>query len=166
MGELQKSHNSIKHDYFPIYINSNGKKAVFIGGGNIAARRIKTLSKFNFEIVVISPEINEEIKELEKNGKITFIKDSFKAEYLEGAFLVVAATNNREVNEKVGRISKENNIFVSVADKKEECSFYFPAIADDENIVVGICGNGSNHKEVSEKAEGIRNYLNKEADIN
>lgn len=149
----------IQHMHFPLFIKTENQKVLIVGGGRIARRRIKTLLKFNFNIVVIAPETEDEIKNLADSNKITLITRDYCKQDLSGACFVVAATNNRTVNHNVAMDAKAQKIPVSAADCKEECDFYFPAIIERENIVIGVVGDGTNHKKVAEAAAKIRNEL-------
>ncbi|MBC5649183.1 precorrin-6A reductase [Christensenella tenuis] len=145
--------------YFPLFADIRGKKAVVVGGGEVASRRVKTLCRFAFEIVVVSRSFSKEMTELAKRGRILAKQKEFEAEDIEGAFLVVAATSDRELNQKIGEAAKRQGIFASIADCAEECSFYFPAIAETENLTAGIVGSGKNHGEVKEAAQKVRECL-------
>ena len=147
--------------YFPIFVSLKQKKVVVIGGGTIAARRVKTLLLFGCEITVISPNVNDTMGGLFfENPGLIWKQRSYRQGDCKGAFLVVAATNCREVNREIGQECQRNGIFVSVADRKEESSFYFPAIATSGAMVVGITSSGTDHRQTAQAAQEIRNCLN------
>ena len=130
------------------------KKIVIIGGGLVAQRRMCTLMNFGVDITVVSPDLTDEIKK--KIPEIRYICDIYKKEYIENSWLVLACTNNREINRKIGIDAKEKNILVNVCDNKDECDFYFPGIVTHENTVIGICGSGSNHSATKRVIDRIR----------
>lgn len=153
-------HKSFKQKtHFPLFVDVTGKTALVVGGGKIATRRVLTLSKFTFEIVVVSPEITEEIQRLVDCGRVCHICREFEQSDLDDVFLAVAATNNREVNRKVGVLARHKGIYASIADKREECSIFFPAIIDADDVTAGVCGNGTSHHAVSSAAKKIREVL-------
>lgn len=145
--------------YFPLFVDISQKKVVIIGGGKIAQRRIETLLVFTEHIYVIAPEVTDPIKELNTQGKIHWIHEAYRPELLEGAELVLAATNDPECNESVVRYCNEKRIPVNTAHKKEACDFFFPGIARHGNIVAGITANGLNHKEAKKARECISRAL-------
>lgn len=152
--------------YFPLFINLEGKKIVVFGAGKIALRRVRTLQFFHTEITVIAREIPDDLQEdwgmLCRNGNLRIRKKAFEEEDLaENWFFVLAATDNLEVNEKIVRLCKRRNVLVNNASNVSMCDFYFPAIASSEEVVVGITGNGRNHRDVAEKAAMIRKCLEK-----
>lgn len=153
-------HKENPSEYFPLFISSKNKKALIIGGGIISERRIRTLINFMFSITVLSPEITDNIKALIDKNKIIYIKDTFKEKYLKDFHIIIAATNDREVNKKIKILSENKNLFVSIADNKEECNFYFPAVIRKNDLVIGLTNQGKNHKLLRETADIIRRILN------
>lgn len=153
----------MKKNYFPIFIDLSDKNIVVIGGGTIAGRRAATLCEFAEHVCVIAPEISDQVEKLVSDGKVLWIKDCYQSSYVENADLVVAATDVPEVNHKVKedcmRLEKEKNrkIFVSVADDRSLCDFYFPGIVKTEDAVIGISSGGSpkHTKELRQKLEEI-----------
>lgn len=145
--------------HFPLFADIRGKKAVMVGGGPIAARRLKALCSFAFQIRTVAPAFLPEIEAMAAKGLITLERRPFQPSDVEGAFLVVAATDQRAVNRQVGRLAKEAGAFVSVADCKEESSFYFPGLAFGENLTAAVAGDGNNHPAVKAAAARIREVL-------
>ena len=141
-----------KKEFFPLFVSSKGKKALVVGGGKVAARRVKTLLMFQYEVSVVAPDISEEIKNL----GVHLIYDKFEPEYLEGFDLITAATNSREVNRLVGEHAK---VPVSIADSMEESSFYFPAVIVTNELVAGVTSEGHSHVAVRQAAARVREAL-------
>ena len=141
---------------FPLFIDLVGKPVIIVGGGKIALRRIEVLIEFGADITVISPDVASL-----PNG-IKHIQREYKSGDLEGAFLAVAATNDRDVNHTVWQEAGDRNIPISVADCREECTFYFPAICMGDSLVVGVVSDGTNHHRTAKAAEKIRELLSTE----
>ena len=116
-----------------------------IGNGRVASRRIEILKSFGAEVVVISPELNRKYQK----GDIAEINP----------FFVIAATNDRQVNHKAMLEASGLNIPVSVADCREECTCYFPAIAENENFIAGIVSKNGDHIGVKSIAQKIRELI-------
>ena len=146
-----------------MFIRSAGKKAVLFGGGNIAERRVNTLLQFDFSIVVVSPSLTENLRAAAAEGKIEHIADRYRSEYLEGGYLIVACTDDRQVNREIGRAAKERNLHVSVCDSGEECSFFFPAVAVNDEVTVGIAGSGKTHGITRRAAARLREIVERKA---
>ena len=149
----------MEHRYFPVFIPTEGKRVLTVGGGKIAARRIRTLMEFNFSVVCVSPAAEQSILELAEAGKLTYIKDSYDKKYLKDCAMVLACTDKREVNRQAGLDAREAGLFVSVCDCREECNFYFPAVAAGEEVTAGICGSGSDHHATRRAAAAVRELI-------
>lgn len=139
--------------HFPLFVDLTGKKVVLVGGGTIASRRIATLRLFGSNTVVIAPELK-----CSAEG-ITWLQRAYLPGDLEGAYLAVAATNDRQVNHAVWEEATRLGIPVSVADRESECSFYFPAICTGENLIAGVVSTGKDHHRTARAAREIRKVL-------
>ena len=145
--------------YFPIFISLSGKKAVVIGAGAIACRRVKSLLPFGAEITVIAPEACGELDLLAKEGRIRLERRPYAPGDLSGAVIAVSAANDRAVNHGAFLEAKAAGIPISVADCKEESTFYFPGIAREGEVVAGVTASGSDHKLAKEAAAAVRECL-------
>lgn len=156
--EIEKT----KKTHFPLFISSSGKEVVVFGGGTIATRRVKTLIKFDFNITVISPTITKEIKLLVDEKQVAYIQSEYKQEHINNQYLVLACTNDEVINNVIGEMSKTKGILTSVCSDKDQCDFYFPAIIETEDVIIGIVGDGSDHKAVRRTADKIRRGLDED----
>jgi len=149
--------------FFPLFVDMNGKKVLIVGGGNIAERRVKVLASFGADITVISPEATEYIEQ----ASLRLLKRKYKEGDVAAIapFLVIAATGERQVNHSVMTEAKSLNIHVSVADCREECTFYFPAIAESGDYIAGLVSKNNKHSGVKRTAEKIRTVLMSELGI-
>lgn len=141
---------------FPLFVDLNGKLAVVVGCGAVARRRVKVLLSFGARVRLVAPQVD--IPQ-EMEGTLEIYERKFQPEDLNGAFLAVAATNDREVNKLVGELAGQRHIPVSVADAAEECSFYFPAVCMGDGLVAGVVSNGTQHKKTAQAAKKIRKVL-------
>jgi precorrin-2 dehydrogenase/sirohydrochlorin ferrochelatase/precorrin-6A/cobalt-precorrin-6A reductase len=148
--------------HFPIFVDLNGRKVLVAGGGNIAERRIKILKNFGAKITVISPKANEYIEQASSQGSLRLIKRGYMEEDISKMmpFLVIAATDNRKINHDIMTEAKKLNILASAADCSEECTFYFPAIAENDGYIAGLVSKSGNHGGLKEIAEKVRKLFN------
>lgn len=149
----------MKKPYFPMFVDLSGKKVVVVGAGTIAKRRIRALIGFTDHLVVVAPEVNPELQELEKSGDINILRKKYEREDVYGADIVIAATNDRRTNEDIYGVCKCLGITVNVCSDKSKCDFYFPGIAQKENVVVGVTATGMNHKMAKDVVEKVRQIL-------
>lgn len=154
--------------YFPLFVNLQNKKILVAGGGTIAARRVETLCSFSGNITVVAPEMKDSLVNLEKEGKIHCKLREYKKEDILGADIVLAATNNKEVNRKIAKDCHEaeyesgNSILVNVADDRTLCDFYFPAVIQKDEIVIGINSGGNSPGKVKKIRIELEEELKKE----
>jgi precorrin-2 dehydrogenase/sirohydrochlorin ferrochelatase len=130
-----------------IDIQIDNRKVLVIGGGRLAERKVKNLLPFGPTITVISKTFTPFLKTLQSNGKIHLIEgdpliNDKLFEKINGASLVYAATNNRELNNLVSSKAIENNILVCAIDMPDICYFFTPATLRKGSIRVGICTDG------------------------
>ena len=142
---------------FPLFMSLSGKTVTVVGAGKIASRRIKVLLEYGARIRVIAPQICAEIRAL--SGSLEIIEREYEGGDVSGSFMVIAATDSREVNQKAGADAKAEGINVSVADSREECSFYFPAVIRKGSISIGLVSDGSDHAAAARTAGELREYL-------
>ena len=148
--------------FFPLFVDMNGRKVLIVGGGKVAERRIRVLLDFGADITVISPEVSEYIENAASLGTIRL----HKRNYTEGdvtalmPFFVIAATDDQQVNHQIAMEAKSLNIHVSVADCRDECTCYFPAIADNGAYIAGLISKNGNHAGVKQMVEKVRATLN------
>ena len=107
----------------PIFFNIKNRHCVVIGGGDVAMRKVTMLLKADAAISLISPELCHELQNLVDVKKIKYLKADFADDQLQGACLVIAATDDDSVNEAVSIAAKAANIPVNVVDSPDLCTF-------------------------------------------
>ena len=142
--------------YFPLFVDLSEKNIVVVGGGTVAARRVETLLTFAGHITVIAPKLQAALVKLETEGKITCLHREYREGDINGAHLVLAATDDREVNRSVKEECRAlgqkcgGHILFNAADDRSRCDFYFPAVVQKDEIVIGINSGGKNPGKVKE----------------
>ena len=145
--------------FFPLYVNLEGKLVVVVGGGRIATRRVKALAQFTRDISVVSPKLSPQLEEMAKIGAMEWVNRKCRRTDLSEAYMVIAATDDRKVNDDIYRICREEGIYVNVASDKEKCDFYFPGIVKYKEMVIGINASGLDHQKARRVREAIERVL-------
>jgi uroporphyrin-III C-methyltransferase/precorrin-2 dehydrogenase/sirohydrochlorin ferrochelatase len=127
----------------PIFFNIKNRLCIVIGGGEVAARKVSMLLKADAAITLISPDLCQELQYLADSKNIIYIKADFEKSQLEGACLVIAATDNRLVNEAVSITAKILNIPVNVVDAPDLCTFTMGSVIDRSPVVIAISSEGN-----------------------
>ena len=145
--------------YFPMFVDISDKKVIVVGAGTIAKRRIRTLMEFTDHLEVIAPEVNKELLDLQVEGRITIRKKKYEREDIFDAAMVIAATNDSKINNDIYSACKCLGILVNVCSDKNKCDFYFPGIAQKENVVIAVTASGKDHKLARRLVERVRELL-------
>jgi precorrin-2 dehydrogenase/sirohydrochlorin ferrochelatase/precorrin-6A/cobalt-precorrin-6A reductase len=146
--------------WFPFFMNIQGKRAVIAGGGAVALRRVKTLLHFDCAIAIIAPELHGELAAAAAGNpdSVSVALRPFAMEDCQGDF-VLALTNDRSLNRRISLECRRKNIPVSVADCREESTFYFPAVILWDGIVAGLSSGGTDHALVRKTADRLRGII-------
>lgn len=136
--------------YFPFMIDICDKKCLVVGGGNIALHKVKILLGFEVNILVVAQSFDEAFYALEKEEKrLRLLKREFLERDIEGMDFVVAATNQEKVNQHISDLCRQKNILVNAVDMKEACSFIFPAMIQEKDMLVAVSSGGQSPAAVS-----------------
>ena len=123
-------------------IGLRAKKTVVIGGGTVAARKVEGLLAVDARVNVISPALIPELQKLVDSGIISFTQRAYQEGDLEGAFLVIAATDNLTVNHAVWTEATKRGCLVNVVDDPEHSTFILPAILHRGELSVAVSTGG------------------------
>lgn len=145
--------------YFPLFVDLSRKRILFFGGGKIATRRIGVLSGFAENICMVSPEASETLVEMVQSGQITWTRDYYAPSLLADADLVFACTGDKDTDARIVNDCRERNILVNAASDHGLCDFFFPAIVEKDQTVIGINGSGVDHSGVKELRIRIEEML-------
>jgi precorrin-2 dehydrogenase/sirohydrochlorin ferrochelatase len=119
-----------------------GRPAVVVGGGGVAARKIDGLLEAGASVTVIAPQACASVRALAEAGRIRLHSRDYVAEDVRGACLVVAATDNEEVNARVAADATSAGILVNVVDRPALCSFTIPAVVRRGDLTLAVATEG------------------------
>lgn len=125
---------------YPVVLRLSGRRCVVVGGGEVARRKVSGLLAAGAKVRVIAPYLHPE---LQGNTAIESICRPFLAEDLAGAFLVFAATNDRQVNAGVAAAAWQQGALVNIADDPEGSDFHLPAVLQRGALTVAVSSGGS-----------------------
>lgn len=130
--------------YYPVFVDVKNHRCIVIGGGSQGAEKVHKLLDCDANVIVISPEIEEEIEEMAYLEKIVWHRRSYKNGDLEGALLaIVADTRDNTINQQVALEAEERNILLNVMDVTHLCTFIAPSIVDRGSVSVAISTGGA-----------------------
>ena len=126
--------------YYPINLKIDDMKIVIIGGGKVAYRKCINFLAFNKKVVVVSEEIIKEFENIK--DEIEIIEDSYNEKYIKEAFVVVAATNNKDVNHQIGIYCREYGKLVNVVDDGDLSNFTVPSFVKRGDLLLSVSTGG------------------------
>ncbi len=128
--------------YYPVFLDIEGRKCVVAGGGEVAARKAKSLADAGARVKVVSPVFSQGILRLAKKGAVVLVRKRFQARDLNGALLAIACTDDTEVNERVSAAAKARRILVNVVDSPSQCDFIVPSVVSRGALSIAVCTSG------------------------
>ena len=141
---------------FPIFINLEGRSVLIVGGGHVALRKAERLSPYGADIFAVAPEF---IRGFAGIPGVTLLERRFEPGDIEGAALVIAATDDGELNAAVSELCRWENIPVNVVDDLEKCSFVFPALVQRGELSVGISTGGASPSAAQYVRRGVEQLV-------
>ncbi len=119
------------------------KRCVVVGGGDVALRKVQSLLDAGaLQVIVISPRLDDGLSQLQRQGRIEHIARGYRPGDLKGAFLVIATTDDPEVNSSVSHEAEAEGILLNVVDDPDRCNFIVPSTLRRGDLVIGVCTGG------------------------
>lgn len=129
--------------YFPILVDVKGKLCLVVGGGQVAERRIASLLEAKARVAVVSPTFSERIAGWLQEGKIEGRQRSYETGDNEGAFLVVAATDSAEVNDRICGDAMRAGQLINMCERPERGNFIVPSTVRRGRLVISVSTSGA-----------------------
>ncbi|HKD61592.1 MAG TPA: siroheme synthase CysG [Terracidiphilus sp.] len=126
----------------PIFVKLDGRPGLMVGAGNVALEKLHSLLPTGLRIRVIAPEAKDEFRVLAAEGRIQWTQRAFEPADLDGNFIVIAATNDPEVNATVYREADRRGILTNSVDDPPHCDFYFGSIVRRGDLQIAISTAG------------------------
>ena len=126
--------------YFPMMVKLDDKKVLIIGGGEEGLKKTQILHEFGAKITLISKDVQKEAIELALRYEEREFRDT---DITDTEFdMIVASTDDRELNKRISILARDKHIPVNIVDDEELCSFIFPAIVKDKDVVCAVSSGG------------------------
>ncbi|MFN2570263.1 MAG: bifunctional precorrin-2 dehydrogenase/sirohydrochlorin ferrochelatase [Gemmatimonadales bacterium] len=127
---------------FPIALHGERITAVVIGGGSVGTRKVLALLDAGARVDVVSLTVTSELEEAARLGRITLLRESYRASQLDRATLVVAATDSREINAQVAADARVRGKLVNITDRAEEGNFHSMALHRSGDVTIAVSAGG------------------------
>ena len=128
--------------YYPVFLNMQGQLCVVIGGGEVAERKVQALLEAGAVVTLIAPECTDGLVAMTSDSSVTWHQRTYEPGDLEGAFIAIAATDDRAVNETVTKEATERNTPLNVVDVTDLCTFIAPSVIHRGPVTLAISTGG------------------------
>ena len=125
---------------YPINLEIKDMKITIIGGGDVAYRKCKNFLEFGKSVRVVSPEFIDSFELIKNNVELVY--DVYKEEYIKDSFIVVAATNNKEINKNIGIYCRSCGKLVNVVDDIKLSNYTVPSYVKRGDLLISISTGG------------------------
>jgi siroheme synthase-like protein len=129
--------------FLPVGLDVRGAPCVVVGGGAVGARKARTLARAGAAVTVVAPRVAEELARDAEAGRVRWVAEPFRAGYLDGAFLVVAATDDEALNAAIARGAAERGVLACDASSGERSRVIFGGLLERADVTVAVFTGGS-----------------------
>ena len=129
--------------FLPLFIHLKGKPVLVVGGGGIAARKVRPLLDVGARVTVVAPQLSSELNALAEQAALDYRPRRFVPDDLAGMMLAVAATDDSAVNREVAQLAERQGVLANVVDAPELCSVIFPSMIDRAPLQIAISTGGA-----------------------
>lgn len=128
--------------FYPVCLDISNERCVVVGGGAVAERKVISLLECGAKVVLVAKDLTPELRVMKDAGKIERVSDNYKEEYLEGAFLVIGATDREDINERISMDARDRGILVNIVDVPARCNFIVPSVFRRGDLLVAVSTGG------------------------
>lgn len=129
--------------YYPVNLDIQNQKCLVVGGGSVSARKVITLLSCGAIVTVVSPVVVRQLLLLARDGSIALKERPYKTSDLGGIFLVIGATDDKELNRQISTDAKRLGRLCNIADHPKESNFILPSIVNRGDLIIAISTSGT-----------------------
>jgi precorrin-2 dehydrogenase/sirohydrochlorin ferrochelatase len=158
-----KGRKSLK--YYPVFLDIKDKKCVIVGGGEVAARKAERLLDCGAKVFVISPNLSPELAALKEKKIISHIAAEYTVNLIEGAALIIGATDDEKTNARISNDARGKGIPVNIVDDPQKCDFILPSVVQRGDLAITIGTGGKSPALARHMREEMEARYGKEYEI-
>jgi precorrin-2 dehydrogenase/sirohydrochlorin ferrochelatase len=128
--------------YYPVNLDMTNKRCVIVGGGEIAERKVERLLECGAQVTVVSKSLTPVLKTRKKTGQMDHIDRDYEDQALDGAFMVIGATDRNDVNERISKDAMARGLLVNIVDDPDRCNFILPSLVQQGDLSIAISTGG------------------------
>ena len=130
-------------DVLPLSLKLAGQPVLVVGGGEVARRKVELLVAASARIEIVAPDVAADLRDFDTEHEVRITERAFEEADVTGRLLVVAATNDPAVNERIYRACDAAHVLVNCVDDGEHSTALFPAIVDRGRVTVAVSTGGA-----------------------
>ena len=151
--------------YYPIFLDIRDKKCVIVGGGEVAARKAERLLDCGAKVFVISPKLSPALAALKEKDLISHIAAEYTGDLIDGAALVIGATDDEKTNAPISLDARKKGIPVNIVDDPQKCDFILPSLVQRGDLAITIGTGGKSPALARHLREELEAKYGKEYEI-
>ena len=128
---------------YPIFLNLAGRKTVVIGAGSVGSRKAQALAETGARVVVVAPHFDPAFSVIANRANVKVVQTRYSKEYLAGAVLAIAATNDPNLNRQIYADCQQVEVLCNVVDVPELCDFFVPAVVQRGPLQIAVSTDGN-----------------------
>jgi precorrin-2 dehydrogenase/sirohydrochlorin ferrochelatase len=127
---------------YPVILQLEDKIALVVGGGKVAQRKVETLLSCGASIHIISRVLTDKLKDMIDGNEVRLLGEEMREEFLDDVFIVIAATDDKELNSRVSEMARNRGLLVNAVDQPADCNFIVPSIVRKGDLLIAISTSG------------------------
>jgi precorrin-2 dehydrogenase/sirohydrochlorin ferrochelatase len=128
---------------YPINLDLTGRKALVIGAGSVAKRKVSSLVEAGADVTVVAKRVDQAFTDHCKGLDFKLVEGAYSADYLTDVVIAIAATNDSDLNKRIYADCREHKVICNVVDVPELCDFYVPAVVKRGSLQIAIGTDGA-----------------------
>ena len=149
--------------FYPLFIELRNKPVLVVGGGEVAERKVDSLLQAEAAVTVVAPELTSHLKQLAATGSIRTSRRKFEEADLDGALLVISATDDTEAQERVADLARARGILINTVDQPLLCDFIVPAVVRQGDVIAAISTSGKSPSLAAALKAKVESVVTKDA---
>ena len=128
--------------YLPIGLDLRDRACLVVGGGEVGTRKVLTLLKAGARVTLVSPRATPTLEEKAGDAELLWVREPFREEHLDGAFLAVAATDDEALNSSLVEAARRRGTLICDASSAERSQVIFGALHEGDGVTVAVFTDG------------------------
>ena len=157
--------SSTSMSYYPIFLQLERRTVLVVGGGSVALRKVETLLEYGALVRLVSLELTRPFMALMEKDQVAYLGPRFREEYLDGIFLVIAATDDHDLNHTISVSARSRGLLVNAVDQPEDCTFIVPSIVRRGDLSIAVSTSGKSPAFARRVREGLEQRFGDEYGI-